>query len=223
MGKILTAIKDGFKDCHVILDVGIGTGHFAQYLNGGGFSVVGVDVSLSMMKHARAKGVRDLVRADAHCLPFRDGSFDGSLMIHVLHLVKDWVQVVHEVGRVTRKVLISEAGDVEGFNARQRYLELRAEMGYPVDRFNDAEFGLRRLIRPKFVVPAGDYWTDVEADGEINSFESRRSSVMWDVPHDVHSAIMKRLRTEYGSKKLRRHDMPEVVGWDPAHLRDYKP
>jgi SAM-dependent methyltransferase len=223
MEKILNAMKEGFRNCQSILDVGVGTGRFAQYFNESGFAVVGVDVSLSMMKQAQAKGVRDLVRADGHYLPFRDGSFDGSLMIHVLHLVKDWVWVVREVGRVTKNVLISEAGDIEGFSARQRYLELRAEMGYPLDRFNDAELGLRRLIRPKFVVPAGDYWTEVDADDEINSFESRKSSVMWDVPDDVHSAIMKRLRTEYGGKKLRRRDMPEVVGWDPAHLRAYKP
>src|SRR5690349_80341 len=101
MEKILAAMRDTLKDCHLVLDIGIGTGRFAQYLVKTGLSVVGVDVSLRMMSQAREKGVRDLVRADAQNLPFRDLSFDGAVMIHVLHLVRDWVQTIHEVGRVT--------------------------------------------------------------------------------------------------------------------------
>src|SRR5436309_1117784 len=175
-----------------------------------------------MMAQAREKGVRNLVQADAHHLPFRDESFDGSIMIHVLHLVENWVQVIHEAGRVTRNILISEAGDAVGFSARQRYLELRAEIGYTLNRLNEAEFGLRKLIRPKFVIPVGDYWTDVDVDAEVSGFEARSSSVMSDVPEDVHRKIMQRLRAEHGGKLLRRHDIPEVVGWDPAHLREFR-
>jgi SAM-dependent methyltransferase len=223
MEKILSAIRDGFKDCKLILDVGVGTGRFAQYFNNSGFTVVGIDVSQHMIIQARANGVRELVRADADYLPFRSKSFDGSLMIHVLHLVKDWLQVVHEVGRVTRKAVISEAGGTKGFFfARRRYLELRAEIGYPQGRFNDAESGLRKLIRPRSVVSAGDYWTDVNADEEIAVFEARKSSVMRDVPDGVDERIMQRLREEYGGKMVRRHDVLEVISWDPAQLRGYK-
>jgi SAM-dependent methyltransferase len=223
MEKILSAMKDALKECRSILDIGTGTGRFAQFFKDSGFNVVGVDVSLRMMAEARKKGARDVVRADAHHLPFRDGSFDGSIMIHVLHLVENWVQVIHEVGRVTKKILVSEAGDTEGFSARQRYLELRAEMGHPLNRFNDSEFGLRRVVPPKFVVRVGDYWTTVNPEEEIASFEARRSSVMWDVPIEVHKKIIQRLLTETGGKTLRRHDSPEVVGWDPAELRACRP
>jgi ubiquinone/menaquinone biosynthesis C-methylase UbiE len=223
MEKILAAMKNALKGCKLLLDVGTGTGRFAEFFDSSGFTVVGVDVSLSMMVQAREKGVRNLVRADTHHLPFRDGSFDGSIMIHVLHLVENWVQVIHEVGRVTKKIVISEAGDVQGFNARQRYLELRTEMGYPLNRFNDSEFGLRRVVPPKLVVRAGDYWTDVNTDEEIASFEARKSSVMWDVPIEAHKKIVQQLRAETGGKTLRRHDIPEVVGWDPAKLRAYRP
>ena len=223
MEKILSAMKDALKDCRSILDIGTGTGRFAEFFKDSGFNVVGVDISLRMMVEARKKGVRDLVRADAQQLPFRDGSFDGSIMIHVLHLVENWVQVVHEVGRVTKNILVSEAGDTQGFSARQRYLELRADMGHPLKRFNEAEIGLRRQIHPKLLISAGDYWTDINADDEINAFEARRSSVMWDVPDDVHRRIIRRLHQEYQGKTVRRHDFAEVVGWDPAQLRAFKP
>ena len=222
MEKILTAMRDILKDCHLVLDVGTGTGRFAQYLVEIGLSVVGVDVSLEMMFQAREKGVRDLVRADAQHLPFRDQSFDGAVMIHVLHLVRDWVQTIHEVGRVTSRIMISEAGEGEGFDPRHRYLELRKEMGYPLERFNDGEIGLRRIIKPKIVFRAGDYWTDVNADDQISSFEKRKSSVMWDLPASVHQAIIRRLHAEYQGKIVRQYDIAEVVGWDPGDLRKYK-
>jgi ubiquinone/menaquinone biosynthesis C-methylase UbiE len=167
MEKVLSAMKDALKGCRTVLDIGTGTGRFAQFFQDSGLSIVGVDVSLLMMAEARRKGVRDLVRADAHHLPFRDESFDGSIMIHVLHLMQNWVQAVHEVGRVTKNILVSEAADSEGFSARRRYLELRAEMSYPLNRFNDAELGLRKILPPRLVVSAGDYWTEVNADNEI--------------------------------------------------------
>lgn len=221
MEKILLSMKGTFTGCRIILDVGIGTGRFAQYFNNNGFAIVGVDVSLPMMKQAREKGVADLVRADAQHLPFRDESFDGSLMIHLLHLVHDWVHVIHEVGRVTKNVVVSEAGNAEGFNPRQSYLEMREQMGYPLKRLNDAEYGLRKKIRPMSIVSAGDYWTEINAEEEITDFEARKSSVMWDVPSDLHRRIIKRLHEEYDGKSLRRHDMPEVVSWDPAELRGF--
>lgn len=222
MRRILEAMNDVFKGCRLILDVGIGTGRFAQFFKETGFDVVGIDVSLSMMAQAREKGVVDLVRADAHHLPFRDLSFDGSMMIHVLHLMRDWVAVVHEVGRVTKQVLVSEAGDVEGFNPRQRYLELRTEMGYPLDRLNDGEVALRNIVMPRSVISAGDYWSDVNATEEITAFEKRRSSVMWDVPEEVHGRIMERLHQENKGKTHSRHDVAQVVAWDPASLRAFK-
>lgn len=223
MERILSSMKDAFKDCRMILDVGIGTGRFAQYFNENGFGIVGVDVSHPMMKQAREKGVMDLVRADAQHLPFRDQSFDGSLMIHLLHLVHDWVKVIHEVGRVTKKVMVSEAGDAEGFSPRQRYLEIREELGYPLKRLNDGELGLRKIIPPSSVALVGDYWTDFKAKDEISRFESRKSSVMWDVPEDVHKSIMKQIHEEYDGKILRRHDIPEVVAWDVSQLRAFTP
>jgi len=222
MEKILSAMRYTLKDCHLVLDIGTGTGRFAQHLITTGLSVVGVDVSLQMMAQAREKGVQDLVRADAQHLPFRDLCFDGTVMVHVLHLVQDWVQTVNEIGRVTSGITVSEAGEGEGFDPRHRYLELRQELGYPLGRFNEGEIGLRKIIKPKIVVRAGDYWTDVNADAEITSFENRKSSVMWDLPVDVHREIIRRLHAEYQGRMIRQHDIAEVVGWESADLREYR-
>src|SRR5438132_8717109 len=155
MKSLLNAMKELFAGCSTMLDVGIGTGRFAEYLSNSGFDVVGSDVSLSMMAKAREKGVRNLVQADAHYLPFRDMVFDGAIMVHVLHLVRDWVQVVGEVGQVTRRVVVAEVEGGEGFSPRSRYLELRKAMGYRLVQFSDGEAGLRRVVPPATVKLAG--------------------------------------------------------------------
>src|SRR5260370_41393686 len=89
MEKLLNAMKELVAGCRTILDVGIGTGRFAGYFNDSGFNVVGIDVALGMMARAREKGLRNLVQSDAQHVPFLDDRFDGAIMIHVLHLLRD--------------------------------------------------------------------------------------------------------------------------------------
>ena len=221
MKSLLNAMKELFAGCRTVLDVGIGTGRFAEYLSNSGFDVVGIDVSLSMMAKAREKRVRNLVQADAHYLPFRDRVFDGAIMVHVLHLVRDWVQVVGEEGQVTRRVVVAEVEGREGFSPRSRYLELRKAMGYPLDRFNDGEAGLRRVIPPATIKLVGDYLTDIHLHEEIDSLDKRRSSVSWDVPAEVNDKIIQRLHSENPEKTIRRREIVEVVGWDPTQLRNF--
>ena len=222
MEKMINGMKDTLKGCQLILDVGTGTGRFAQYFDSSGFYVVGVDVSLSMMAKAREKGVRTLVRADAHHLPFRNASFDATIMIHLLHLVHDWSQVVREVGRVTRKIIVSEVGEAEGFRPRQEYLRLRKSMGHPLNRFNEAELGFRRIVPPRVLVRIGDYQTDVNADEAITQLEKEGFAISWDLPKEIHQAIIDRLRSDYQGKFLRRHDVVEIAGWDPEQFRNLR-
>jgi hypothetical protein len=141
----------------------------------------------------------------------------------VLHLVRDWVEVVGEVGRVTSKIVVAEVEGGKGFSPRQRYLELRQEMGYPLDRFNDGEAGLRRLVRPAVVKLVGDYSTDVDVHEEIDSFDRRKSSVSWDVPTEVNDRIIQLLHSENPEKTIRRREIVEVVGWDARRLRNVTP
>jgi len=126
---------------------------------------------------------------------------------------------VGEVGRVTRKVIVAEVEGGVGFSPRARYLELRKEMGYPLDRFNDGEAGLRRMVPPKIVKLVGDYWTDVDVHEEIDSFDKRNSSVSWGIPAEVNNRIIQRLHSENPEKTIRRREIVEAVGWDPTQLR----
>jgi ubiquinone/menaquinone biosynthesis C-methylase UbiE len=77
-----------------LLEAGVGTGRFATWLAKNGFDVVGVDISREMLKKAKEKKTRlnvdvDLIRADVHFLPFREGLFDGCICVNVMDHIPD--------------------------------------------------------------------------------------------------------------------------------------
>ena len=72
-----------------LLEAGVGTGRFGTWLAKKGFDVVGVDLSKQMLKKAKEKKTRlkvdiELIRADVHFLPFKQGVFDGCICINVM-------------------------------------------------------------------------------------------------------------------------------------------
>ena len=147
----IRAVSVELGDCCTILDVGVGTGRFSKPLLDLGFEMVGIDFSRKMMLKAKQKGVHNLILADARHMPFKDGTFDASIIIHVLHLLPDWLSVAREMGRVTKSkvaALLSnghgEWGMAENVSCNSaspiypelwvRYAKLREEMGYPIKR-----------------------------------------------------------------------------------------
>lgn len=75
----------------LILDVGCGTCVLEERLEGTGVSVVGVDISASMIRRGgakRLKCVKMLVVGDAEHLPFRDGSFESVVSCYVAKYCK---------------------------------------------------------------------------------------------------------------------------------------
>src|SRR2546428_2570253 len=175
-----------------------------------------------MMLKAKQKGVKDLVRSDARKLPFHDRSFDSALIVHLLHLVDDWVKIVHEVGRVAGSLIVSLVGTSSGFRIRREYLRLREEMGLPLKRLNNAEEGLRRLLQPEQIRFVGEYTTIVNSEEAIASLERRDFAISWDLPEDFHSRIIGKLREEFGEKDYSRTDRYEIGVWTPEQFRRFK-
>ena len=205
-----------------ILDVGTGTGRFAKPLSDRGLPIVGVDISTSMMDKARKKGLHDLVRGDAHNLPFRDQSFDAAVFVLVLHLVQDWVTVVHEIGRVCRGVVVSTVGREEGLNIRELYLRLREAHGVPLRKFNEGTEGLRTLLRPMRVFPVMDRIVESKTDESIAYFADRKSSITWDVSQTVHDEIIRAIRSGHGGRILRQRVVDEVAVWKAEQFRSFR-
>src|SRR5438093_12005380 len=86
MARVLSVLVDELHGKQV-LEIGVGTGRYAVPLQKSGIRVVGVDISRKMVEVGLAKGLRDDVFAHAARLTFRSKSCDGTIRIHVLHLI----------------------------------------------------------------------------------------------------------------------------------------
>jgi SAM-dependent methyltransferase len=90
------------------LDLSCGPGVFCRAIGAAvpGQLVVGLDISRAMLEVAAARtaGYQNvqLVRGDAHTLPFADASFEGVNNAGALHAYDDPEQVFKEILRVTR-------------------------------------------------------------------------------------------------------------------------
>ncbi|HXQ92968.1 MAG TPA: class I SAM-dependent methyltransferase [Nitrososphaerales archaeon] len=100
----LKGINDmlGKYGCSSILEIGVGTGRIALPLIKSGYEVIGMDISRRMMEKARAKGMPSLFLAEGSKAPFREKSFDATLMAHVFHLLDNPQSVMREAARMSR-------------------------------------------------------------------------------------------------------------------------
>ncbi len=85
-------------DAEEILDVGCGWGRELIRLE----DAVGVDICLPFLKTARNYTRNTVTLADAHNLPFRDGSFDFVVISEVIEHMKQPMRVMNELKRVLK-------------------------------------------------------------------------------------------------------------------------
>jgi SAM-dependent methyltransferase len=85
-----------------VLDVGTGSGVFAEAFARRGLAVTGVDVQEAMLEAARGyvPGAR-FELAPSESLPFGDGVFDLVFLGHVLHESRDPLRSLREAARVS--------------------------------------------------------------------------------------------------------------------------
>jgi len=106
-GEIARKALEGLK-AKSVLDIGTGTGVFAEAFAALGLFVVGLDPRADRLAVARAKvkGAR-FVEGRAEALPFPDGSFDLAFFGLALHHL-DPVPALREASRVARRVAVLE-------------------------------------------------------------------------------------------------------------------
>jgi SAM-dependent methyltransferase len=87
-----------------LIEVGAGAGTSAALLEAEYRArVVAVDRGRTLTAQMRARGLRRVVVADAHDLPFPDGSFDGAWTDRTLQHLSDPGRALDELVRVTRR------------------------------------------------------------------------------------------------------------------------
>jgi ubiquinone/menaquinone biosynthesis C-methylase UbiE len=109
-----------------ILDAGCGIGIFTLDMISCGARVVGLDLSLSMIRRARQKAQNSrlqIVSADIRNLPFPENIFDKSTSITTLEFIPDGPKAVQELFRVTRKggiVVVATLNSLSPWAERRR-------------------------------------------------------------------------------------------------------
>lgn len=109
--RLLDQSMQGLTAGSRVLDLPVGTGRMARYLESKGHQVVGSDISLAMMQVAgeRSGGRAVLVRGDGERLPFADNSFDVAVCFRLLvHLPEEArLNVLREMARVARTRVVA--------------------------------------------------------------------------------------------------------------------
>ncbi len=190
-----------------LLDAGVGTGRYARALAARHARVVGVDVSCAMMDRLRNGRKRHaplprLVQADLRALPFCDGVFGGALAAHVFHLIADWPRALDEVWRVLapgRGILWIAREDEGDLKVRSFYLRRAVERGVlppnpgartvqVIDALAARGARIQVVSSPD---PAALCWERTWSARQMIELLARRTySLQWNIPDDVHQALL---------------------------------
>jgi ubiquinone/menaquinone biosynthesis C-methylase UbiE len=94
----LLCLKPFIEDStYPILEIGVGTGRFAEHFPG----VVGMDPAFNALKYAQKRGI-DVVQAIGEQLPFRNETFACIMLIVTFCFVQNPIDVLREAKRVLK-------------------------------------------------------------------------------------------------------------------------
>lgn len=215
-----------------ILDVGVGTGRVSRPLLELGFDVTGADASAGMLSVARRKGLPRLVRASAYRLPFRDRTFDATLLVHVLHLLDRVPDALNEGVRVSRhgvKALVSpgrpraEEADRTYPDPRRLLAEYLEREGYPTPGgFGGPRVRERKLLEefpPDELVVVGDHEVTELLGRRLDMLERRGSRHTLNIPPEVLHRAADAVRAEIGDRTVTYRQVESLATWSGGPYR----
>lgn len=103
---LLAALLRPLRREEAILEVGCGTGYFAEWLEGQYGNTVGLDESREMLRELQRRRALPIVRGDAHRLPFGDGVFGPVVFVTTLEFLDDPERALREAVRVARSQVV---------------------------------------------------------------------------------------------------------------------
>jgi len=191
----------------LILDAGTGTGRLSIPLLERGARLVGCDLSIKMLTRLQEKFPSALLaQADIAYLPLPTDYFDALLTVHVMHLVGPWREALREFRRVLKPggkylnirtyepVGVSVREQIRGFwrswvttrggNVQLPGVQNRTELLHELH-------GMGANIMEVEVVRYTHIYTLQE---ELERYENRVYSDMWNIPDDIYEASLQELR-----------------------------
>jgi ubiquinone/menaquinone biosynthesis C-methylase UbiE len=142
--KMKAALKHlMIKSSFAVLDLGCGTGLLFNFLNGKVKLLIGLDLSLAVLKLAKKQasdvGKFSLVRADADYVPFRENIFHVVFAFTLLQNMPDPIRTLREIIRISKpygKVVVT--GLKKSFSWKE-FKTLLEKAGLKILRVSDGE------------------------------------------------------------------------------------
>jgi SAM-dependent methyltransferase len=144
--------------------------------------------------------VKDLLLADARSIPFKDKTFDATVSVHLLHLIREWRKALAEVCRVTRYAMLS-LNYARKDPVREKYYLLLKPYGFERRWPGKSEQDLIDMIAPTKTVFVCSYRTS--ADDRITNLQQGTSSSQWKIPNQVNLEVVRALKMEFAGKTFR--------------------
>ncbi len=193
----------------LVLDLGCGTGRLLRELADQKIPVIGIDISKGMLEKACLnqqswKYYRsNLMAGDANALPFHRGLFSCIILIHLLHLLSDWKEVLSEAMRVLRPDGTLVMGIIPApahvSTLMRFYTRRREELGYVYDHpgphFTEV-FDALKVEGAK--VEIHDIYADMKISlrRTLSYIDRRVFSSMWkNLPDVIHRQLMQEVRS----------------------------
>jgi len=109
-----------------ILEIGVGTGRFAMHFH----DVIGVDISLNMLKKAKERGVK-VIYANGEKLPFENKKFGCILLVVTLCFLDNPIKVLQEAKRVLKDSGILVIGIIPKESPWGKFYQNKKIQGHP--------------------------------------------------------------------------------------------
>lgn len=216
MKRIVGILIGELKGYKTVLDAGVGTGRYAKPLQDNGFDVVGLDVAPKMLRKAAEKGTGILLRGDVCNLPFKDSSFNVTLSVGVLHLVKNWEEALQEITRVTKDLLVSVVRRNPS-PLSEAYTELLKKFGYTIQKRGMSEWELKDIVKPMKSIPGPACKTSIRE--RLRYLNQKAYSYQWDIPTNLHKQVMRELKNRFIGGTFCRE--VNILLWDENKLEAF--
>lgn len=189
-----------------VLEIGVGTGRIARPLSvalGQHHHLTGLDISRKMMGRLLESLPMNtkppaLVEANALYLPFAAQTFNAILTVHVLHLIREWRDLLIEMERVRAPGGVFVGGwndhppESSGERISHKFRELAAEHGISIERQGIVMYRdvLNHLQPARATEITAAEWT-IERTPRLalQSIAERHFSSSWLIPDEVYPAI----------------------------------
>lgn len=158
-----------------VLDVACGTGRHTIALCKAGVDMIGIDVSLNLLRIAKTRGASVLVRCDMRFLPFKDGAFTAAVsMDHSFGYLPTENEDEESLSELKRVLNVDGLFVFDLFN-REKLLQKHGAKALPLKLYSYPSFSLEQ---ERAVSPDGgwlcDHWIVTQrGNGQVKVFDHK--------------------------------------------------